>query len=95
MRGCHTRVARVCSACRARVIFYRRLHTHFKSLIDMQAHARAVFAHVDTRTRNFFTRNNMHTQFINTHALLHTYIALYALPYQPSYIRIYIAIVYT
>ena len=80
---CHARIACMCSVCRARVIFYRRLHTRLKSLIDMQAYAHAVFANAATRTQSFFTCDNTHMQFINTHALS------YASAYQP------IAIVYT
>ena len=82
-----TCVARVCSARRMCVIFYRRLHMCLKSLIDMQAHVHAFFAHTATCTRSFFTCDNMHMYFINTRPLL------YASTYQPSYV--YIAIVYT
>ena len=68
--ACHTRITRLCSACRACVIFYRRLHMHLKSLIDMQAHTHAVFSHAATRKRSFFTRDNMLTYSYTLHLII-------------------------
>ena len=89
MHVCCLRVICVSYAFRIHVqfmLFFLRVASHAcVSVIDMQVHAHAIFAHAATRTRGFYTRDGTHMQFTNIHecSLTYVYVSAHSLQTEP------------